>query len=77
MLQVYDDATVGLEAFSRIAPAVPIIANVVISKNLFQVLTASTGGRLQYSIYEKYLIGLERYLYCDFISCNVHIIFTV
>ncbi|XP_057519257.1 uncharacterized protein LOC130799964 [Amaranthus tricolor] len=62
LLAVYDDATVGLEAFSRIAPAVPIIANVVISKNLFQVLTASTGGRLQYSIYEKYLIGLERFI---------------
>lgn len=60
LLTVDEDATVGLEAFSRIAPAVPIISNVVISKNLFQVLTASTGGRLQYSIYEKYLIGLER-----------------
>lgn len=60
LLTVDEDATVGLEAFSRIAPAVPIIANVVISKNLFQVLTASTGDRLQYSIYEKYLIGLER-----------------
>ncbi|KAL2934096.1 Lysophospholipase nte1 [Bienertia sinuspersici] len=60
LLTVDDDAAAGLEAFSRVAPAVPIIANVVISKNLFQVLTASTGGRLQYSIYEKYLIGLER-----------------
>lgn len=59
-MQVDEDATVGLEAFSRIAPAVSIIANVVISKNLFQVLTASTGDRLQYSVYEKYLIGLER-----------------
>ncbi|XP_057251103.1 uncharacterized protein LOC104893571 [Beta vulgaris subsp. vulgaris] len=60
LLTVDEDATVGLEAFSRIAPAVSIIANVVISKNLFQVLTASTGDRLQYSVYEKYLIGLER-----------------
>lgn len=60
LLTVDEDATVGLEAFSRIAPAVPIIANVVISNNLFLVLTASTGGRLQYSVYEKYLIGLER-----------------
>ncbi|GAB4839587.1 hypothetical protein Ancab_029110 [Ancistrocladus abbreviatus] len=60
MLQVDEDATVGLEAFSRIAPAVPIIANVVISDNLFEVLTASSDGRLQYTIYEKYLICLER-----------------
>lgn len=53
-------ATVGVEAFSRIAPAVPIIANVVISENLFEVLTLSTGGRLQYSIFDKYITGLER-----------------
>lgn len=56
-----EDATVGIEAFSRIAPAVPTIANVIISDNLFEVLTASTDGRLQFSIYDKYLTGLERY----------------
>ncbi|XP_059661653.1 uncharacterized protein LOC132307805 [Cornus florida] len=55
-----EDVSVGVEAFSRIAPAVPIIANVIISDNLFEVLAASTGGRLQFSIYEKYLSGLER-----------------
>ncbi|XAR63920.1 hypothetical protein NMG60_11024072 [Bertholletia excelsa] len=55
-----EDATVGKEAFSRIAPAVPIIANVIISDNLFEVLTESTSGRLQFSVYEKYLSGLER-----------------
>ncbi|KAM7482993.1 hypothetical protein LguiB_007576 [Lonicera macranthoides] len=58
--QMDEDATVGLEAFSRVAPAVPIIANVIVSDNLFEVLTASTGGRLYFSIYEKYLNGLER-----------------
>lgn len=62
MLQVNEDATVGIEAFSRIAPSVPTIANVVISDNLFEVLTASTGGRLQFSVYQKYLGGLERLL---------------
>lgn len=55
-----DDVTVGVQAFSRIAPAVPIIANAVISENLFEVLTASTGGRLQFFVYDKYLTGLER-----------------
>ena len=30
--------TVGVEVFSRIAPSVPIIANVVIADNLFEVL---------------------------------------
>ncbi|MBA0638021.1 hypothetical protein Godav_029680 [Gossypium davidsonii] len=54
-----DDLSIGIEAFSRIAPAVPIIANVIICENLFEVLTISTGGRLHFSIYEKYLNGLE------------------
>ncbi|GAB2292876.1 hypothetical protein Dimus_027104 [Dionaea muscipula] len=60
LLNVNEEAKVGLDAFSRIAPAIPIIANVVISSNLFEVLTSLSGGRLQYSVYEKYLIGLER-----------------
>ncbi|KAI4350898.1 hypothetical protein L6164_005303 [Bauhinia variegata] len=60
LLNVDKDVSVALEAFCRIAPAVPIIANVVISENLFEVLSSSTGGRLQFSIYDKYLNGLER-----------------
>ncbi|KAE8710696.1 VQ motif-containing family protein [Hibiscus syriacus] len=61
LINLDDDLSVGMEAFSRIAPAVPIIANVIICENLFEVLTISTGGRLQFSIYDKYLNGLERY----------------
>ncbi|KAF5934152.1 hypothetical protein HYC85_030323 [Camellia sinensis] len=61
-VNVDEDVTVGIEAFSRIAPAVPIIANVIISDNLFEVLASSTGGRLQFYVYEKYLSGLERKL---------------
>ncbi|KAJ0105276.1 hypothetical protein Patl1_19139 [Pistacia atlantica] len=60
LLNVDEDATVGVEAFSRIAPAVPIIANVIICENLFEVLTSSTGGRLQFSVFDKYLTALER-----------------
>lgn len=60
-MQVDEDATVGIEAFSRIAPAVPVIANVITSENLFEVLTKSTGGRLVLSVYEKYLNALERF----------------
>ncbi|KAL4362335.1 hypothetical protein GQ457_04G012310 [Hibiscus cannabinus] len=55
-----DDLSVGAEAFTRIAPAVPIIANVIICENLFSVLTFSTAGRLHFSVYDKYLNGLER-----------------
>ncbi|KAM5571176.1 hypothetical protein ABKV19_011673 [Rosa sericea] len=60
LLNLNEDVSVGIEAFSRIAPSVPIIANVIISENLFEVLATSTGGRLQFSTYDKYLSGLER-----------------
>ncbi|XP_020554231.1 uncharacterized protein LOC105176076 isoform X3 [Sesamum indicum] len=55
-----DDATVGVEAFSRIAPAVPVIANVVVSDKIFEVLAASTDNRLHFSAYDKFLVRLER-----------------
>ncbi|KAJ0229403.1 Heat-inducible transcription repressor [Hirschfeldia incana] len=61
LLSVDGDPTVGLEAFSRIAPAVPVIADVIISENLFGVLASSSDGvRLRFSVYDKYLCGLER-----------------
>ncbi|XP_020211416.1 uncharacterized protein LOC109796167 [Cajanus cajan] len=60
LTNVDEDISVGLEAFCRIAPSIPIIANVIISENLFEVLSSSTGGRLQFPIYDKYLTGLER-----------------
>ncbi|KAL0864619.1 hypothetical protein Bca101_043737 [Brassica carinata] len=62
LLSVDGDPTVGLEAFSRIAPAVPVIADVIICENLFVVLASSSsdGVRLHFSVYDKYLYGLER-----------------
>ncbi|VVA99846.1 unnamed protein product [Arabis nemorensis] len=60
LLSVDEDATVSLEAFSRIAPAIPIIADVIICENLFEMLTSSTSGRLRFSVYDMYLYGLER-----------------
>ncbi|KAH1234177.1 hypothetical protein AAZX31_09G166300 [Glycine max] len=60
LTNVDEDISVGLEAFCRIAPSIPIIANVIISENLFEVLSSSTDGRLQFPIYDKYLTGLER-----------------
>lgn len=61
ILQVDEDVSVGVEAFSRIASAVPLITNVVVSENLFELLTTSTGGRLHFFVYEKYLTSLEWY----------------
>ncbi|GFP94665.1 hypothetical protein PHJA_001610900 [Phtheirospermum japonicum] len=55
-----DDVTVGIQAFSRIAPAVPLIANVIVSDKIFEALADSTSNRLHFSVYDKYLIRLER-----------------
>ncbi|CAH9095837.1 unnamed protein product [Cuscuta epithymum] len=55
-----DEATVGVEKPFRILSAVPIIANVIVSDSIFPVLTSSTDYRLHLSIYDKYLIGMER-----------------
>ncbi|XP_073144732.1 uncharacterized protein [Henckelia pumila] len=55
-----DDATVGIEAFCRIAPAVPLVGNVIVADKIFEVLSDSTSRRLHFSIYDKYLIRLER-----------------
>ncbi|THU45946.1 hypothetical protein C4D60_Mb02t23320 [Musa balbisiana] len=54
------ERTAGVEAFSRIAPAIPTIADVITCFNLFDKLTTSTGGRLTFAIYEKYLAALDR-----------------
>lgn len=43
LLKVDEDFSVCKEAFSRIAPAIPTVADVVTSSDLFDVLTASTG----------------------------------
>lgn len=60
LLQVDMESTVGVEAFSRIAPAIPTIADVITCFNLFDVLSTSSGGRLSFAVYEKYLVELER-----------------
>lgn len=60
VLNMDEDVSVALEAFSRIAPAVPVIADVIVSHKLFEVLTASSGGRLHFLVYDKYLGALER-----------------
>ncbi|KAI3976576.1 hypothetical protein MKX01_008434 [Papaver californicum] len=59
-INVDEECMVGREAFSRITPAVPTISDVITCENLFDLLTTSTGGRLRFSVYEKYLGALER-----------------
>ncbi|XP_011075743.1 uncharacterized protein LOC105160173 [Sesamum indicum] len=59
-VQVDDKKTVGPEAFARIAPACPVIADITTVQNLFDVLTSSSGHRLHFLIYDKYLRSLEK-----------------
>jgi len=59
-VQVDDKKTVGLNAFAQIAPSCPIIADLVTVHNLFDALTSSSGGRLHFLVYDKYLRSLDR-----------------
>ncbi|RLM79374.1 uncharacterized protein C2845_PM12G10710 [Panicum miliaceum] len=61
-VQVDDKKTVGLNAFAQIAPSCPIIADLVTVHNLFDALTSSSGGRLHFLVYDKYLRSLDREL---------------
>lgn len=60
LLKVDTENSVGSEAFARLAPAIPTIADMITASNLFDVLTASNRGRLPFLIYDKYLGGLEK-----------------
>lgn len=60
LLKVDTETSVGSEAFARLAPAIPTIADMITACNLFDVLTASNRGRLPFLIYDKYLGGLEK-----------------
>lgn len=59
-VQVNNEKTVGLEAFARIAPACAVIADVATVQNLFDALTNTSGNRLHFLIYDKYLQSLDR-----------------
>ncbi|CAL5427282.1 unnamed protein product [Camellia sinensis] len=60
-VQVDNKKTVGTEAFARIAPACAVIADIITVHNLFDALTSSSGHRLHFLIYDKYLRTLEKY----------------
>ncbi|KAL6633905.1 hypothetical protein ACP70R_026576 [Stipagrostis hirtigluma subsp. patula] len=60
-VQVDEKKTVGLSAFARIAPSCPIVADLVTVHNLFDALTCSSGGRLHFLVYDKYLKSLDRH----------------
>ncbi|RZB89649.1 uncharacterized protein LOC114369318 [Glycine soja] len=59
-LQVDDKKTVGLEAFSRIAPVCIPIADVVTVHNIFHALTSTSAHRLHFLVFDKYLRFLDK-----------------
>ncbi|KAL9453199.1 hypothetical protein AB3S75_008907 [Citrus x aurantiifolia] len=58
--KVDDKKTIGPEAFARIAPACPVVADVIIVHNLFDALTSSSSHRLHFLIFDKYLRSLDK-----------------
>ncbi|CAM8992877.1 unnamed protein product [Rhodiola kirilowii] len=59
-IQVDSEKTVGQGAFTRIASACPVIADVITVHNLFDALTISSNQRLHFLIYDKYLNSIDR-----------------
>ncbi|WOL18217.1 hypothetical protein Cni_G27010 [Canna indica] len=60
--QIDGKETVGPEAFAQIAPACAAVADSITVHNLFHVLTSSSGGRLHFLIYDKYIKSLYKVL---------------
>ncbi|KAK8916462.1 hypothetical protein KSP39_PZI022848 [Platanthera zijinensis] len=59
-VQVGEGKSVGLEAFARIARSCAAIADLITIHNLFDALTSSSGGRLHFIVYEKYLKSINK-----------------
>ncbi|XP_038874817.1 uncharacterized protein LOC120067324 isoform X2 [Benincasa hispida] len=58
--QFDDKKTVGPEAFSRIAPACIALADIITVHNLFDSLTSSSGHRLHFLVFDKYIRSLDK-----------------
>lgn len=59
--QVDGERTVGQDAFTRIASACPVIADIITVHNLFDALTVSSNQRLHFLMYDKYINNIDRY----------------
>jgi hypothetical protein len=60
VLKVDVESTIGPDAFARLAPAIPTVADAITVHSQFEALTASTGGRLPFPIYDKYIEKLDK-----------------
>ncbi|KAM3707032.1 hypothetical protein ACJW31_03G194200 [Castanea mollissima] len=59
-VQVDEKKTVGRVAFARIAPVCSAVADIITVHNLFDALTSSSGYRLHFLVYEKYIRSLDK-----------------
>ncbi|ESQ31891.1 hypothetical protein EUTSA_v10003718mg [Eutrema salsugineum] len=59
-MQVNEKKSVGQEAFARIAPVCPAIADAITVHNLFDALTSASGHRLHFLVYDKYIRTLDK-----------------
>lgn len=59
--QVDEKKTVGREAFARIAPVCVVVADIITVHNLFDALTSTSGHRLHFLVYDKYIRSLDKY----------------
>ncbi|KAM3754831.1 hypothetical protein ACB098_03G194400 [Castanea mollissima] len=59
-LAVDEKKTVGRVAFARIAPVCSAVADIITVHNLFDALTSSSGYRLHFLVYEKYIRSLDK-----------------
>ncbi len=50
----------GLDAFVRLAPAIPTVADAITVHGQFDALTASTASHLPFTIYDKYLTEIDK-----------------
>ncbi|KAI5064365.1 hypothetical protein GOP47_0021035 [Adiantum capillus-veneris] len=60
IIKVDTERAVGREAFVRLGPAIAGVADPVTVVCQFDALTAASGGRLQFSVYDKYLGELDK-----------------
>eukprot|EP00250_Pteridium_aquilinum_P014917 c22281_g3_i1 orf=363-2474(+) len=60
ILKVGSERAVGKQAFVRLGPAVSCVADPVTVHSQFDALTAASEGRLQFTVYDKYLGELDK-----------------
>lgn len=54
------ESSASLEAFARLAPGIPLVADSVTVHALFELLTEDANARMSFATYNKYLTELDK-----------------